>query len=548
LLVELRAENLGIIASAQLMLDPGMTVITGETGAGKTLIVEALDLLLGGRADAALVRGGADEARVEGRFVATDGGTGADGGGRDVELVLARVVPADGRSRAYVNGRLATAGELSDIGRLLVDLHGQRAHQSLLVPAEQRALLDRFAGADAMSARSELRAAREEARLVDAELALLGGDERARAREADLLRYQLAEINAAALEGEREEVLAAEEALLSDAEAHGAALRAAHDKVAGSVLDALGAAIEVLARREPLEAPADRLRALQAEAADLAHDLRTFAEQVVVDPARLEEVRARRRLIAELTRKYGEGVVGILSYAEDARRRLGEIEGHDAKAAELGAAGRRAESSARRAASRLSAARHAAAAPLAEAVTARLRELAMPAATFEVAIEDAEIGDDGGDAVSFLLAPNPGEPARPLAGAASGGELSRAMLALRVVLSEAPPTLVFDEVDAGIGGEAGTAVGRALALLGGKHQVLCVTHLAQVAAFADTHLVVEKSEMGDRTVAVVAPVVDDGRIGEMSRMLAGVGESEHARGHARELIDAASVQHDVRAQ
>ena len=560
MLVELRVENLGIIASASLMLGRGMTVITGETGAGKTLLVEALDLLLGGRADPALVRDGSSEARVEGRFVATEGHGGTGGDERDVELdvqsdveievVLTRVVPTDGRSRAYVNGRLATAGELMEIGRLLVDVHGQHAHQSLLAPAEQRALLDRFAGDGALAARSALRAAREETRRLDAEMALLGGDERSRMREADLLRYQLAEIDAAALsDGSEEDLLASEEALLGDAEAVGEALRAAYDEVTSSVLDALGAAVGELARRPPLEPLAERLRALQAEASDVAHELRTVAEETVADPMRLEEVRARRRLIADLTRKYGEAVAGVLSYADDARRRLAEIEGHDARAGELSAAKGRAEGTARDAASRLSGIRRAAAEPLAEAVTSRLRELAMPAASFEVAIEDGESGEDGSDSITFLLAPNPGEPARPLARAASGGELSRAMLALRVVLSEAPPTLVFDEVDAGIGGEAGTAVGRALASLGRKHQVLCVTHLAQVAAFADAHFVVGKIEADARTTAEVTPAVDDARIGELSRMLAGVGESEHARRHARELVDAAkSVQHDVRGR
>jgi len=549
LIVELRVENLGIITSASLNLGPGMTVITGETGAGKTLLVEALDLLLGGRSDPSLVREGTIEARVEGRFVvAADEGAGHDRSDGEIELVLARVVPADGRSRAYVNGRLATAGELAAMGGLLVDLHGQHTHQSLLVPADQRALLDKFAGADALTALADLRAAREDARRLDAELALLGGDERARAREADLLRYQLAEIDAAALgDGSEVERLGSEEALLADAEAIGDALRIAYDEVAGAVLDALGAAIAAITRRRPLEPVAERLHALQAEAADVANDVRDLTEQTAADPARLDEVRARLRLVGDLTRKYGVDIPGVLAYADDARRRLAEIEGHGVRAGDLGAAKIRAERLARDAACRLSVARRAAAEPLAEAVTCRLRELAMPAASFEVAIVESELGDDGCDSVTFLLAPNPGEPARPLARAASGGELSRAMLALRVVLSEAPPTLVFDEVDAGIGGEAGTAVGRALASLGRKHQVLCVTHLAQVAAFAGAHLVVEKAESGDRTAAEVAPAIGDARIGELSRMLAGVGESEHARLHARELIEAAQpLQDDVR--
>ena len=487
------------------------------------------------------MRESAREARVEGRFVGLSV-PGALGGGDDGEVVLARVIPSDGRSRAYVNGRLATASELAEVGRHLVDLHGQHAHQSLLVPAEQRSMLDRFAGDGATAARAELRAARDEVRRLDAELTGLGGDERARAREADLLRYQLAEIDAAGLDDPDEEAaLEAEEDLLAGAEAHAEVLASAHDRVAGHALDALGAAIAELARREPLAPLAARVRALQAEASDVANDLRLAAEEIVADPARLDVLRARRRLLADLTRKYGETIAEVISYASEARERLGEIEGHDARAAEVLVERGRAEHAARATAARLSEIRRAAAVPLAEAVTERLRDLAMPAASFEVAVEGAEPGEDGADDVTFLLAPNPGEPARPLARAASGGELSRAMLALRVVLSEAPPTLVFDEVDAGIGGEAGVAVGRALASLGGKHQVLCVTHLAQVAAFADNHLVVTKGETGGRTTAEAAVVLDDARVGELSRMLAGVGDSEHARSHAQELLDVAGA-------
>ncbi len=544
MLTELRVENLGIIESASMILGPGMTVITGETGAGKTLVIEALELLLGGRADPTLVREGCSEARVEGRFVISDGvaGEGVSGSGVEIETVLTRVVPTSGRSRAYVDGGLATAAEVADVGRRLVDLHGQHAHQSLLAPAEQRALLDRFAGESAATARAELRAAREDARTITAALAALGGDERSRAREADLLRYQLAEIDAAGLVDDlEEERLEAEEELLADAEALREALGSAHERVAGAALDALGSAIADVARRRPLDHLAERLRSLQADAADLARDLRSTAEETISDPGRLEEVGVRRRLIADLTRKYGDAVSGVLAYAEEARRRLDDLEGHGARAAELAETLATAQGLALGAAERLSAARRAAADPLGSAVTVRLRELAMPAATFAVEIEEADLGEDGADSVAFLLAPNPGEPARPLARAASGGELSRAMLALRVVLTEAPPTLVFDEVDAGIGGEAGTAVGRALASLGGRHQVLCVTHLAQVAAFADAHLVVSKGEVDDRTTAEVEHALDGARVAELSRMLAGVGDSSHARRHAEELLETAGA-------
>ncbi len=492
--------NVGIVDDLAVVFGPGLTAITGETGAGKTLLVEALDLLLGGRADASLVRSDAPEARVEGRFDDGDG-----------ETVLARVVPVDGRSRAYVDGRLATAAELSSAGDGLVDLHGQHAHQSLLAPAVQRAALDRFAGDTALEALRSLREARVDARAAGEELASLGGDERARARELDLLRFQIEEIEGAGIEDAGEDVaLEAEEALLA------------------------------IGERAPFAALSGRLRGIQAELADLERELRLAGESILDNPDRLDEVRARRQLLRELRRKYGETLDEVLRYAHEAHARLAELDGYEARAAALESA--RADALARAAttAARLSEARRAAANPLAEAVTAHLRELAMPAAHLEVLVAPgADQTEDGSDDVTFVLAPNPGEPAKPLARAASGGELSRAMLALRLVLSDAPPTLVFDEVDAGIGGEAGTAVGRLLADLASRQQVLCVTHLAQVAAFADSQVVVEKREEGGRTVATATPVDGDARVVELSRMLAGVVESSHARSHAAELLHAA---------
>jgi DNA repair protein RecN (Recombination protein N) len=529
MLIELRVENLGIIADLLLPIGDGMTVITGETGAGKTLIVDALDLLCGGRADTSLVRDGAEEARVEGRFVVGDD-----------EVVLARVIPAVGRTRGYIDGRLATAAELTERGRALVDLHGQHAHQSLLLPSEQRALLDRYAGAPASEARAELAEARAARRRVEEQQAEIGGDDRSRARQLDLLRYELAEIEAAEIENPDEEAaLATEEEILADAEAHRAALEDAHTRLEGAAQDALGAAIASVEPREPFAAIAARLRALQIEAAEVAHDVRVAAEQIVADPQRLADVQQRRARLRELVRKYGPTLADVQAYGAEARGRIAQMEGHDARAAALEAALADATQQVAAAARKLSAVRASAAPPLAAAVEGNLRELAMPAATFEVSIEPGDpetAGEDGSDEVTFLLAPNPGESARPIAKAASGGELARAMLALRVVLSAAPPTLVFDEVDAGIGGEAGTAVGRALAMLGGQHQVLCVTHLPQVAAFADAQIAVSKGEVGRRTVANAALVLDDARVGEVSRMLAGQGESAHARKHAEELL------------
>jgi DNA repair protein RecN (Recombination protein N) len=537
MLAELHVVDLGIVADLDLLLGSGLTAITGETGAGKTLVVEALELLVGGRADSALVRDGASEARVEGRFVDSDTGD---------EMVLARVIPRDGRSRAYVDGRLATASELTELGTRVVDLYGQHAHQSLLDSKVQRAALDRYAGSPATDALAKYRAARAAIRRVEDDLAALGGDAHARAREIDLLRFQVEEIAEAAIDDPGEEfALESEELLLADASGHREALGRAYSALEGPALDALGVAVGELEGRSPFVELSARVRVAQAEIADVEHELRLAAEHVTDDPQRLEDVRRRRQLLRDLGRKYGDSLAEIAAYAARARERLAQIEGYEARATELEAERRDLERVVLDASTALSTARYAAASPLSRAVEKHLRELAMPHARMEVEIEPGELTEDGGDRVTYLLAPNPGESPRPIARAASGGELSRAMLAARVVLTDAPPTLVFDEVDAGIGGEAGIAVGRLLATLGARHQVLCVTHLAQVAAFADTQVVVEKTVVqkstnrtarSERTVATATIVEGDARVAELSRMLAGVGDSSHARRHAAELL------------
>ncbi len=536
-LVELRVESLGIIDELQVVLGEGLTAITGETGAGKTLVVGALELLLGGRADPGLVRDGAPEARVEGRFVAADGD----------EVVLARVVAAAGgaRSRAYINGRLATATELAERGAELVELHGQHTHHSLLTPAEQRLALDHAAGEPAFTALAEYRAARADLHHIDDALGALGGDERTRAREIGLLRYQLEEIDAAAISDPGEDdTLAEQQELLANAEAHRDALARARTSLDGPALDGIGAAAGALADRAPFAELAERVRALQSELTDLAQELRLVGERLELDPGRLAEVRERRHRLHELRRKYGESLEAVLTYGEEVRTRLADLEGYETRAADLEAQRTAVLARAERAATTLGRHRRAAAAPLARAVTDRLTTLGMPSARFEITVDEAPPGDDGADAVTFLLAANAGEPTRPLAKVASGGELARSMLALRVVLStggERATAFVFDEVDAGLGGEAGRAVGAALAELAERRPVLCVTHLAQVAAFADAQVVVEKHTEGGRTVADASLVLDGARVRELSRMLAGVGDSTHARRHAEELLaDAAA--------
>jgi len=523
-LVELRVRDLGVIESVALDLGTGMTALTGETGAGKTLLVEALELLVGGRADPGLVRPGAAEALVEGRFVVDD-----------EEVILARAVPAQGRSRAWVDGRMAPVAALAEAGGRLLELHGQHAHQSLLDAAAQRRALDAFAGTDL----GPLEAARARRRALHHELDGLGGDERARARETDLLRYQLEEIDGAALSGPLEDdELAEEEDRLAQATSH---RQAAADALAAldageggraAAVDLIGTARAALDGRDPLAPLAQRLAALQADAADTASDLRHVVETWDADPARLEEVRTRRQQLRELTRKYGEGPAGILAFAEEARHRLAELDAVEERATALQAAIDGVEAEVRSAEAAVGTARRAAAPRLADAVEERLRGLAMPHARIEVTVD----GDDPGDDVSFLLGANPGEAVLPLAKVASGGELARAMLALRLVLTEAPPTMVFDEVDAGVGGEAARAVGRALAEVAEHHQVLVVTHLAQVAACARQQLGVRKEVEAGRTVARTTPLEGEDRVVELARMLSGRPGSATARRHAEELL------------
>ena len=522
MLVELRVRDLGVIEDVTLELGPGMTALTGETGAGKTLLVEALELLVGGRADPVLVRPGAEQAMVEGRFVVDDD-----------EVILARAVPRAGRSRAWIDGRMAPVSALAETGARLVDLHGQHAHQSLLDPAAQRRALDVFADIDTTA----LTEARATVRALRAELDALGGDERARARDIDLLRHQLAEIDEAGLTDDDEDaVLGAEEAKLAEADAHRAAAAAALGALDGdgdgAALDRLGAAVGAVAGRAPLEALAGRLAAVQAEAADVASELRQVVETWEDDPERLAAVRARRNRLHELTRKYGDDIARVRAYAADTRGRLADLESVEERAAVLEDRITAAEAARAAVEAAVGAARRAAAPALSAAVEKRLRTLAMARARLEVTVGERDPGED----VAFLLGANPGEAVLPLAKVASGGELARAMLALRLVLTDAPPSVVFDEVDAGIGGEAARTVGAALAEVGASHQVLVVTHLAQVAACAGHQIAVRKEVRGARTRTTTEALDDDARVVELARMLSGEPSSATARRHAEELL------------
>jgi len=523
MLVELHVRDLGVIADLTIVLGAAMTALTGETGAGKTLVVEAIDLLVGGRADPVLVRPDTEEALVEGRFATSDG-----------ECVLARAVPRSGRSRAYINGRLATLAELADRGRQLVDLHGQHGHQSLLSAKVQRQALDRFGAVDL----APLVAARAHVAAINASLDGLGGDARSRAREIDLLRFQVAELTDACLgDTDEDDSLAAEEDLLAQAESHRDVGAVAHRSLAddGGAGDALGSAIGAVVGRRPFASIEARLRAAAAEVSEAAADLRAVTDGISLDPARLQAVIDRRRLLRELCRKYGEQLSDVIAYAAEAEARLTELEGHGQRVAVLEADRDRANEAVARAGAAVGKARRQAAPRLSAAIEAHLHELAMARARFEITV-----GADPGDDVTFMLGANPGEAAQPLARVASGGELARTCLAARLVLTDAPPTLVFDEVDAGVGGQAALSVGRALAGLAADHQVLVVTHLPQVAAFADRQVAITKTTSGGRTVTGATPLHGRDRVVELSRMLSGQPASTTAQGHAEELLGTAS--------
>ena len=518
MLVELHIENLGVIEDVRITLSGGLTTVTGETGAGKTMIVEAISLLVGARADATVVRTGCEEARVEGRFVVGDD-----------EMILARVVPKDGRSRAYINGRLATVSQLEELGVSLVDMHGQHDHQGLLSVQSQRDALDEFAGVDL----TDLRLAREQLTELDALLAALGGDERARAREIDLLRFQVREIDGARIASDNEDdLLSAEEDLLADITGNREAMTHATALIGddGGISDLVGQAIAALGHRDSLVQFVDRLRSIQTEAQDIASMIRETAESVEEDPARLEELRLRRQLLVDLRRKYGETLAEVVAYGVDARQRLEELVTMEARAATLDAERAAALLAVQKAQAQVLDQRSKAAVPLAREVQKVLRTLAMPHVTVGV-----DVGGEAGERVAFTIAANPGSPPLPLSKVASGGELARTMLSLRLVLGSGPECVVFDEVDAGIGGEAAVAVASALAELGRKRQVLVVTHLAQVAARATAHVQVAKVVSGGSTKATASILEGQVRVQEIARMLSG-GAEKAALAHAEELL------------
>ena len=553
MLRELRLKNFAVVESVTVPFTPGLNVLTGETGAGKSILVDAIVLVRGARAQTDVIRAEAETATVEAVFaidgagaargVLDEAGLTADDNG---EVVVRRELARSGRHRAFVNDSPVTVGLLERIGDVLVEVHGQHEHQRLLEPARQLELLDRFADAEEAGARVEAlyakhRAAREEAERTR-------GAARDRAQREDLLRFQVGELDAARLRvGEKEE-LRAELRRVQHAERFTAGLTEA----AALLADAPQSAAERLARAArilldlgrldaALAAPSEPIEAARIQLDEALGAIRRLRDGIVAEPGRLDAIHERLDALTRLERKYGDGEEAMLRFRDEAARDLERLERHEEVMAEQERVLGELEAELAAAATALSSRRHAAAGRLATQVERALRALGMERAVFEVGLEPAaEIGARGADRVELRLSTNPGEEVKALARVASGGELSRTMLALKSVLARADrvPTLVFDEVDAGIGGRVASVVAHTLASAAEGRQVLCVTHLAPIAALAAHHLRVSKSVRGGRTRMAVAPLAGDERVEEVARMLGGATITAAAREHARDLLGA----------
>lgn len=575
---EIRIRDLGVITDATLTLGSGFTVVTGETGAGKTMVITALGLLLGARSDAGAVRTGAKSALAEAVVrlpeqspaVLRSVEAGAelekvDGG---VELLVARTVNADGRSRAHLGGRSAPVGVLGEVGSHLVAVHGQTDQLRLKSATAQREALDKYAGESLRAALEDYRTGYARWRAAAAELSELRETARERVREAEFLAASLAEIDAAAPEPAEDETLKTEAMRLGNIEELRTASVKAHEAlVAGdfadgsdatSLVDAAKRQLEQAGEHDPALAQAgQRLAEVGYILTDIAAELSSYSASLDSEgPGRLAEVESRRAELATLVRKYAPSIDEVLEWAETSRARLADLGDDGNRIESLEAELTALETRLQDEAAGLTKLRAEAAGELSSRVSAELAALAMPDARLVINVENTgEMGPHGADAIEFLLAPHPGAPPRPLGKGASGGELSRVMLAIEVVLAEVDPvpTFVFDEVDAGVGGKAAIEIGRRLAMLARHVQVIVVTHLPQVAAFAGHHIRVIKTSTsaGDGSGVTASDVVvldREARIRELARMLAGHEDSESARAHAEELLATAAVPGEATTQ
>ncbi len=558
MLLELRIENLLLIERAELRLGPGLNAITGETGAGKTILAHSFDLLMGGKARAQIVRPGADEAYVEGVFDLPEGllddpelaeiaerlPEGA------TELAIGRRVSASGRTGAFLAGRSASAPELQALGSRLLAFYGQHEHRKLTLSGAQLETLDGFAGEDHLERRRAYREAHAEVVRVERELARIREREGARERDLDILRFELEEIQAAGPDPAEEAELAPERERLRHAEslrgAASEALTAVNGDGDGGAAEAMGSAESALAAQEGVDAKLDKLaetaRGLRVELQELAADLRGYAEGIEAEPGRLEQVEERLEALDRLKRKHGGTIESVLAHAEHCRTEIETIEGTEETTGRLETELAKAQRERTDLGGQLSEVRAKSARRLEKSLAAELDQLAMSGAKLEVNLEPHSdgFGPLGQERVTFQVATNPGMPTSALRDAASGGELSRVMLALAGQGARGgAATYVFDEIDAGIGGNTAKAVGERLRSLGTERQVLCITHLPQVASMAETHFRIEKSVEGGQAMARVERVDGEGLVAEIVRMLGGSDGDEAADRHARQLLRAA---------
>jgi DNA repair protein RecN (Recombination protein N) len=535
-IAELSVKDLALVSELRLELAPGLTVLTGETGAGKSMLVDALLAATGGRVAAGMVRDGAERAKVEAVFA----GVG------NADLILGREIQP-GRAPARMNGETVPLAKLAETGSELVAIHGQGDQLRLARPAVQRDLLDAYGGhgrlCDAVSV------AHRTLRGIRAERESLGGDPRERARRLALLEHEVNEIDAARVGPQEEETLAADLTVARSAEKLRASATSVYDLLVGeraAARDRLAVAARELAAAAELDPrladQATRLAASVDEVEDLGADLRRYADTIDAEPRELARLEARNDALAELKRKYGPSLDDVIAYVDRARRALVDVSSQEERLARLDAEERSTSDALRAASATLHTAREKSARKLAKSVEAELADLGLGRCRFAVAIEPIEPDASGADRVTFQIAPNPGEPFAPLQEIASGGELSRIMLAIEVVLAaqDQTPVLVFDEVDAGVGGRLGEVVGRALWSLAREHQVLCVSHLAQVAAYADAHVKVRKEVRGGRTHVVADRLDGRASVSELAEMLGAGGSSRSLAAGARELQSGAA--------
>ncbi len=570
MLLTLQVDNFALLDRLELTLAGGLNVLTGETGAGKSILIDAVGVVLGERASADYIRTGAESARVEAVFdlstqtalQATLHGLGWDTD--DGMLLLAREINRSGKNTCRINGRLATTAMLKDVSAHLVDIHGQHEHQSLLRTEQHLALLDAFGGEAVAAARAVFDTHYTQAQALQGRINALGGSESERLRRQDLLQFQLDEINAARLSPGEEETLLAERQVAANAGKLYAFAAGAHTVLyegAGrqsSVTDQLGRFADELQEMAGLDARllplVESVSGISAVLEDVVREISRYRETLEFEPERVEAIEQRLEAISQLKRKYGGNVAAILAYGVQAAADLDELRASETTLQALRQQAAETAKALAAAAAELSAQRKTAAGELEQKVSAELADLGMPQTRFAAGFsrnpdpdglniggERVAVMANGIDRVEFLLAPNPGEPLRPLIRIASGGELSRIMLALKTVLMAADPipTLIFDEIDAGVGGRAAQAVARKLAGIAGSYQVLCVTHLPQIACQADAHFAIAKEVAEERTRTQVTLLGFGERVSELARMLSGDGQSAITREHARELLRAA---------